>query len=218
MQKIIGQTQHGDIVIAELSDGKIRSIGAGNFVYSDQTYDGNTYLTKHSWGGEYTVNGIVYKSGVEIPEDFTPVINDEAVKQIIDDEDYYEAEGHYCEECGTFHDTDQYYDLSYTVTEYGGFYCKSCVPAEELLVEVTEGEDIFSSKDMTGVDVPENYEEVETLFCDSSGFGSEREPALTKEQATARANDLVEQHGKLFSGLTGIGQFQVYVTLYKEVG
>jgi hypothetical protein len=218
MQRIIGQTQHGDIVIAELENSKIKSIGAGNLVHSDQTYDGNTYLTKHSWGGEYTVNGIVYKSGVEIPEDFTPVINDEAVKQIIDDEDYYEAEGHYCEECGTFHDTDQYYDLSYTVTEYGGFYCKSCVPAEELLVEVNEGEDIFRSKDMTGVDVPENYEEVETLFCDSSGFGSSSEPALTKEQAIDKTRELIEKFGELYSGLTGIGQFQVYVTLYKKVG
>ena len=218
MQKIIGETQYGDIVIAELKDGKISSIGAGNFVYSDQTYDGNTYLAKHSWGGEYTVNGIVYKRGVEILEDFTPFINDEALKQIINDEDYYEAEGCYCEECGTFHDTEQYYDVSFVITEHGGFYCKSCVPAEELLVEVTEGKDIFSSKDMTGVDVPENYEEVETLFCDSSGFGSASEPALTREEAIDKTRELIEKFGELYSGLTGIGQFQVYVTLYKKVG
>ncbi|WP_455217006.1 nitrilase-related carbon-nitrogen hydrolase [Kaarinaea lacus] len=88
---------------------------------------------------------------------------------------------------------------------------------EGLFVADIDLTDDGSASPVSG-EVTENYEEVETLFCDSSGFGSEREPALTKEQATARANDLVEQHGKLFSGLTGIGQFQVYVTLYKEVG
>lgn len=134
------------------------------------------------------------------------------------EEDFYYAEGHHCEECGTFHDTEQYYDVSYTITEHGGFYCKTCVPAEELLIEVTDSEDIFRSKDMTGVDVPENFEEVETLFCDSSGFGRPSEPAMTKEQAIEAMERLIEEHGKLYSGLTGIGQFQVYVTLYKEVG
>jgi len=218
VEKVLGQEQYGAIIMAEMKGNKIESISSGYIEHSDNTYDGNTYFTKSSWGGDYTdFQGRVFKRGEELEENFTPAFQDEGAEQIMLEEDYYHAEGHHCEECGTFHDTEQYYNLSYVITEHGGFYCKTCVPAEELLTEVEDSEDIFRSKDMTGVDLSENFEEVETLFCDSSGFGRPSEPALTKEQAIEATERLIKEHGTLYSGLTGIGQFQVYVTLWKEV-
>ena len=218
MDKVLGQEEYGAIIVAEMDGNTIKYISSGYIEHSDNTYDGNTYFSKSSWGGDYTdFQGRVFKRGEELEEDFTPAFQDEGAEQIMLEEDFYHAEGHHCEECGTFHDTEQYYDVSFVITEHGGFYCKTCVPAEELLVEVTEGEDIFRSKDMVGTEVPENFEEVETLFCDSSGFGSTTERALTKKQAIRRTEELIDEHGTLYSGLTGIGQFQVYVTLYREV-
>lgn len=218
MDKVLGQEEYGAIIVAEMDGNTIKSISSGYIEHSDNTYDGNTYFSKSSWGGDYTdFQGRVFKRGEELEEDFTPAFQDEGAEQIMLEEDFYHAEGHHCEECGTFHDTEQYYDVSFVITEHGGFYCKTCVPAEELLVEVTEGEDIFRSKDMTRLETPEGFEEVETLFCDSSGFGRPSEPALTKEQAIRRTEELIEEHGTLYSGLTGIGQFQVYVTVYREV-
>lgn len=85
-----------------------------------------------------------------------------------------------------------------------------------IMIEVNEPNDIFHSRDFSNNTVPASYKEIETLFCDSSGFGSEYEPALTPEQAKAKVTELLKKYkGKqLYSALTGIGQFQVYVTLY----
>lgn len=219
MDKVLGQEEYGAIIVAEMDGNTIKSISSGYIEHSDNTYDGNTYFSESSWGGTYTdFQGNKFERGMELPEDFTPAFQDEGAEQIMLEEDFYHAKGHHCEKCGTFHDTEQYYNLSYVITEHDGFYCKTCVPAEELLKEVEDSEDIFRSKDMTGVDLPDNFEEVETLFCDASGFGSNREPALTKQQAIEATERLIEEHGTLYSGLTGIGQFQVYVTLYKDVG
>lgn len=218
MDKVLGQEEYGAIIVAEMDGNTIKSISSGYIEHSDNTYDGNTYFSKSSWGGDYTdFQGRVFKRGEELEEGFTPAFQDEGAEKIMLEEDYYLSEGYNCETCGTFHDIEQYYNVSFVITEHGGFHCKTCVPAEELLIEVTEGEDIFRSKDMVGTEVPESFEEVETLFCDSSGFGSTTERALTKEQAIRRTEELIDEHGTLYSGLTGIGQFQVYVTLYREV-
>lgn len=215
--KVIGQSSYGEIVRAEMDGNIIKSLSSGHIEYPENTYDGNTYFSSGSWGGDYKVNNITYKRGMELAEDFKPFFEDDKVKQIILDEDYYNAEGSWCGECGTFHDTEQYYDISYIITEDCELICKSCASAEDLLTPVESGVEVFQSKDITGMKfATEDFEEVETLFCDSSGFGNESERAMTQEQATARTEDLINKHGTLFAGLTGIGQFQVYVTLYKK--
>ena len=71
---------------------------------------------------------------------------------------------------------------------------------------------------MSVIKVPDNFEEVETLFCDSSGFGSSGESALTKDQTIKRVQELLSEYSSLFGGITDIGQFQVYVTLWEKVG
>ncbi len=215
-QILIGKDEHGDFITADHKDGKITTLNQYVLIDENNSYDGNFYLVNWRCGGDFTVGGQTFRRGMKITEDFKPLNISEEELELL--ENAYDGNGSFCEECGTFHDTEQYYDVSFTITDCGGFYCKTCVPAEELLVEVKGADDIFRSKDMTGVDLPDEYEEVDTLFCDSSGFGSPNEPALTKDQAEQAVDDLIEQHGTLYAGLTGIGQFQVYVTLYKRVG
>ncbi len=121
-----------------------------------------------------------------------------------------------CSECGMYHDADAYIDVPFTVRDCE-VYCLECVPDELRLQEVTKPEDLFKAPRVDEATLPECFEEVETLFCDSSGFGNSNEPALTKEGAEQTVKELLKKHGTLYAGLTGCGQFQVYVTLYRKV-
>ncbi len=62
--------------------------------------------------------------------------------------------------------------------------------------------------------VPEGYQRVEQLLCDSSGLGASNEPALTKTQLC----DYIEQHiADNYSYAIGdVGQFQVNVNVFKR--
>lgn len=61
------------------------------------------------------------------------------------------------------------------------------------------------------------FQEIDTLFCDSSGMGGLGERALTKNQAISRVQAILDaSDDTLYAGITGIGQFQVYVTLYRK--
>lgn len=213
---LLGQSEY-DIVFAELKDDKtIRSFDTYSFIDKEQSYDNNYYLSQNGWCHKVEINGQKLKSGQKLPENFTPFFENESIKEVIESEDYYENEGFYCCECGTFHDSEQYYNLSYTMTNDCEIFCKGCVPFEDIITPVYESEDIFKSKDIQDLEIPADFEEIETLFCDSSGFGSSYELALTKEQAEDKVNELLEEHGELYSGLSGIGQFQVYVSIYKR--
>ena len=87
--------------------------------------------------------------------------------------------------------------------------------------EITKPEDLFSSSNLSQFSVEEieaeGYQLIETLFCDSSGFGSSFERAMNKEQAAKKVQSLISEHGKMYGALTGVGQFQVYVSLFKNV-
>ena len=58
---------------------------------------------------------------------------------------------------------------------------------------------------------------VETLFVDSSGWGSEREPAMTVRAFKNKMSDLIREHGHVYAGLEGIGQFQVYIAVWSPL-
>jgi hypothetical protein len=62
------------------------------------------------------------------------------------------------------------------------------------------------------------YELVEELFTDSSGFGADDEMALSVSQFERKIKELLQAHGKLTAKITGVGQFQVYVGLFKKTG
>lgn len=62
------------------------------------------------------------------------------------------------------------------------------------------------------------YELVEELFADSSGFGADNEMALSVSQFERRVQELLKEHGTLTAKITDVGQFQVYVGLFKKTG
>jgi hypothetical protein len=64
-------------------------------------------------------------------------------------------------------------------------------------------------------DLDERLERVDSLFCDSSGFGSPGEPALTVPQLLERLHDLFEEHGPLYVAIESVGQFQIYLGVWK---
>lgn len=80
-------------------------------------------------------------------------------------------------------------------------------------------QDVFKAKPAT-IETMElkGFELVEEFFVDSSGFGLESEPALTPATFEDRLTRLIEREGPLEAVLTGIGQFQVYVGLFRKSG
>jgi len=210
---VIGQSEYGDLITAEIKDDKIRGFNDYQFIHKDNSADNNYYLVNWGWSHSVEVNGITYESGMKIDENLEPFFENEELKELIENDDVYVTNGSFCEKCGTFHDTDDY-SRTYVITDHGGFYCKGCCPVGELMVEVNEVDDIYNSKDIVGMDMEsEGFKEVETIFHDC-GWGG---PATNHTQATKIVDELVAEHGTLYAGLTGIGQFQVYVTLYKKV-
>jgi len=93
------------------------------------------------------------------------------------------------------------------------------------LKRVLIAEDCRQSPDYSGsetADIERRFKVkfFETFFVDSSGFGSPGEPALTYSCFFAQIARILRQNlsKKFYSCLTGIGQFQVYVSLfYKEI-
>lgn len=84
-------------------------------------------------------------------------------------------------------------------------------------------EDVIDNKQfpfpiITDLLLDEDWEEVgKTWFVDSSGYGSPGEPALTGEafeQELLKYVRLNPDHG---FGLSGVGQFQVYVSAYRRI-
>ena len=62
------------------------------------------------------------------------------------------------------------------------------------------------------------YKEVKTFFVDLSGFGQEGEPALTSEQFSREASNLVTTTPEpLYWGIVEAGQFQIYVTAFRKL-
>jgi hypothetical protein len=61
------------------------------------------------------------------------------------------------------------------------------------------------------------YELIDELFVDSSGFGTDDEPALTAFNFERKVIELCKLHGTLTAKITNRGQFQVYVGLFKKV-
>lgn len=63
--------------------------------------------------------------------------------------------------------------------------------------------------------VPRGWVLVETLFCDTSGFGSDREPALTRKALVAKMKaGLKSEFGY---AVLEAGQFQAHVGVFKKV-
>lgn len=171
------------------------------------------------WDSNEDTNGNAYLScsGSGFGLDNLESLKNEDVEFI--ERAYTTNSGLYCSECSQFHDgdDDQYPDCPFTIRDCE-VYCLECVPDELRLQEVNNAKDIFKAPRVDIGTLPKAFKEVETLFCDSSGFGSPGERALTKDQCVAHVAKLLTKRKPLYAGLTGVGQFQVYVTLYTKRG
>lgn len=77
-----------------------------------------------------------------------------------------------------------------------------------------------------GDHVPKGWKKIDEWFCDSSGFGADNEPALSKAQLAAKIRQVL--HSDYFSAdpmvnskpvgfaLTECGQFQVRLGVYEQ--
>lgn len=90
---------------------------------------------------------------------------------------------------------------------------------------VNHTSDVRRSPDYSGVNISQlasaaGLNVIDTYFVDSSGFGSPGEPAMTFPAFEKTVNCLLSIAGKhnhkLYSALTGVGQFQVYVTILTD--
>ena len=64
-------------------------------------------------------------------------------------------------------------------------------------------------------EVDKTHDRLDTLFVDSSGYGSVGEAAMTMRAFTDRLCLLSEAHGSLLLAVEEAGQFQVYVAVWK---
>jgi len=80
-------------------------------------------------------------------------------------------------------------------------------------------DDVFKSK-VCGTETLKlkGYELVDELFADSSGFGQDDEPALTPKQLKSQLQQLVDKYGTVYTFLTGVGMFQVYIGVFTKTG
>lgn len=65
-------------------------------------------------------------------------------------------------------------------------------------------------------EMDEKYERVDSLFCDSSGWGSPGEPALTTDQLKRKLKELFEEHGSILLAIESQGEFQLHLGVWKE--
>ncbi len=203
----IGMTGEGTHIFQEIKDGVIRGFNGYDVV---ETVDGERGLECVQWTHSETIDGVLYETGqapaptVSMPDEIDGL---------------YEINTVSCESCGGQHDSegDGLGRTTFVIVNECEVYCRECVKSSDLLVEIKTPADLFKARDIEGVDL-DGYEEIETLFCDSSGFGKLGERALTKSQALAAVEKLMShKHGPFYCGITGIGQFQVYVTIYREI-
>lgn len=80
-------------------------------------------------------------------------------------------------------------------------------------------DDVFRAK-KASVDTMEakGYTLIDTFFVDNSGLGIESEPALLPGSFLGKVKAVIEEHGKVTAKLINVGQFQVYVGLFKKTG
>jgi len=65
---------------------------------------------------------------------------------------------------------------------------------------------------------PAGYAEVDRWFCDSSGFGTDHEPALTPARLRDKLRTTYLHHPEYSYGIVETGQFQLYLGVFRRVG
>lgn len=207
-KRYIGTESNGEMVFQKIGEnGLIRGF---DLAYPAELVSGDMVLSVSEWCHKVIIDGLTLETGMAAAS-VIPMPKDLA--------DAYMTDTVSCEECSAIHASDDSVgnssDPTWTVVDECTTVCLGCRTPEQCLTRLDSVEDFFKSKLVEGVSL-KGFVEVETLFCDSSGFGSSNEPAMTKAQAKAKVTGLMTKHGELFSGVTNAGQFQVYVTLYRR--
>jgi hypothetical protein len=204
----IGKTTYGELVFQTIKEGTIASFQTFSVM---ELVDGQLVLSESSHCHSVTLD-----SGIELKSGESPAL---IIEMDTDHADLYTCDTVSCEVCYAVHDSDDCSGYSsnptWTIVNECEVVCLGCRSVEQALTLVSSPADLFKAKNLEGIDL-NGFEEVDTLFCDASGMGSESERALTKSQARVRTAELIEEHGEIYAGITGIGQFQVYVSIYKK--
>lgn len=159
---LMGQSEYGEIYFAELKeDGTIRGFNGYDLVDKENSHDGDYYMSMCSWTHSVTIEGIEYKSGQTLPSGYNHNLNDFTL-QVVENKAIFDDGGFYCAECGTYHYSDQYHDVSYVIIDCEAF-CKECVKSDDMLISVENADDIFKAKDITGMDDPSLEEEKQAV-------------------------------------------------------
>jgi hypothetical protein len=207
----IGQSNN-ELVFQKLDDnGLIKGFDTFNPV---ELVSGTTVLSQSGWTHDVQLDGIEYKLETGMP---AHPIQDmpEHLK------DCYTCETASCEVCGAIHDGDDMSghssDPTWAVSNECEVVCMGCRDADNVLIllDLDNIDHVFKSKNLDSIDL-KGYREVETIFCDASGMGSVGERALTKSQTFEKTREFLKKHGALYSGITGVGRFQVYITFFKK--
>lgn len=172
--------------------------------------EGNTYRISELYNGtivlEFIGGGFTFAKYETLTTE-----DEENIKQC-----EYVCETVSCKECGALHDSDA---SSWTVINECEAICCSCQTAEDVLIDLNNPSDLLEAKFVPDDMNLYGYEEIECLFCDASGFGQEWERALTKQQAEIEVRRILAKYPNdtLKVGITGVGQFQVWVSIFKKV-
>lgn len=90
------------------------------------------------------------------------------------------------------------------------------IPSNQCLDEVFNQNVLpFPSIGDADEDFDKVFKRIDTLFCDSSGFGASNEPALTREQLHVKLGEIINSHGSIYVAIIGTGQFQLYLGVWK---
>lgn len=202
-KNFIGVDEYGTYIFQRTSAGMIKGFDGYDLV---ELVDGSQGFSWCESMHEKTIDGSKHSSGdAALPSGALP----EELENVY----FYETVS--CEECGVTHDSESS-PSTWTIVGECSAVCLGCRTAEDALVELSEPSDLFKAKNLEDVDLTD-FEEIETLFCDSSGLGSPGERALTRDQALREAARILEESSEpMYAGITGIGQFQVYVSVFRR--
>ena len=82
---------------------------------------------------------------------------------------------------------------------------------------ISSVDEFFKVPALDSDEISPKFKEIETLFCDSSGFGRDDESAMSLTQSEQKVKDLLDAGKQLYGAITDSGQFQVHITLYERI-